>query len=959
VAAGLTAPRPLAGRFAELRDVVGLVQGAARGEAAAMVVAGEAGVGKTALLRDAGRQSAHLADVLWASCLPLSSLTAPYLPLRSAIRDWNVQHDVPGPESVDGLMALDGWLDSLCRRRPVVLVVDDVQWADQSSLDALMYVLAGPARRRLAVLATVRTGEAGDGHPLRRWLADVRRLPRVEELQLGRLDRPATVEQIAGILGRPPRQSLVDEVYARTRGNAYLTGLLVRAVSPDTAHLPARLPDDLRDAVTRAWHGLTPAGRALMRLVAVAGRPQDAEQLSAAVAEIGDGGAVVPLVREAVDGGVLEAGPDARYWFVHPLLAEVLEEGLLPEEKRGLHLSFATLLVRAAGPAPTSMETVDIADHFDRANRPAEAFDWALRAADALAGEGGSTEMMRLLRRALQLWPSSGAGVSRLDLLDRIRLSAERAGDQDEELAAIEELVSGLDRDREPLRVAALLVRRMILRNATSREFASLTDTREALRLAQGHPGSAEYAWAMAELAHAELWRLDDRGAARAVEAVSLARACGSRRALASALTARAMSRALAGEIGTGGFEEARQAQQLAGEDGEFFAFAHATFWAANCTDSAFSPGVLAWLADSRRRMTALGAPHTYVAMLCAAEADGNLMLGDWRACVQRLREVLGAPPGQFADSGARLTAALLAAWQGRQAEARGHLARAEELYDEAPEHFTSTFEPVRAELALAAGDPAEAIAVAWPGLSDPGRAYTTLCERLVPLIARALADQAQQARDLRQDDSEAVARLREFRLRHPRVIVDNQTFALVLLQNQAMQLLYDAEVKRGLLDPDAAAAWIRASDACEAGLLAWDHAYTRWRAAEALLVAPSTREAGAAALRRAHELAVELAAAPLLAGIEALARHARVSLATVRSEPLRERGPIGWEDLTARETEILGHVVAGRTYREIARDLVISEKTVSVHISNLLRKTGAANRVHLAQLARRLTPSP
>jgi predicted ATPase len=118
----------------------------------------------------------------------------------------------------------------------MVLVVDDLQWADHSSLDVLMYVIAGPARRRLAVAVTLRTGEVGPGHRLRRWLADVRRLPGVRELRLERLDRLATEQQLTDLLGRPPHQDLIDDVFVRTRGNAYLTTLLARGLPPASTH---------------------------------------------------------------------------------------------------------------------------------------------------------------------------------------------------------------------------------------------------------------------------------------------------------------------------------------------------------------------------------------------------------------------------------------------------------------------------------------------------------------------------------------------------------------------------------------------------------------------------------------------------------------------------------------------------------------------------------------------------
>jgi predicted ATPase len=390
-----------------------LARQAAGGEAGTLLVTGEAGVGKTALLREACHRVGGDLDVLWAGCLPLTSLAVPFLPLTSALREWAAQ-GVPVPALAraagsapdGGPVEFDAWLDGTCRRRPVLLVVDDLHWADQSTLDVLMYVVAGPARRRLAVAATVRAGEVGAGHPLRRWLADVRRLPGVTELVLGRLDRLATAQQLAGLLGGPPHESLVDDLFARTRGNAYLTTLLARRLPPDATSLPAGLPRELRDAVGYAWQRLSPPAREPTRLIAVAGRPQRADGLGEVATAAGLAGEVVPLLREAVDGGVLEVDADGRYWFVHPLLAEVLEDGLLPDERRALHAAFAAVLEPLAdrGDEAGADRVIDLADHHFRAGHVEEAYRWALRGAEAAERAGGGTEMLRLLpstRRSL------------------------------------------------------------------------------------------------------------------------------------------------------------------------------------------------------------------------------------------------------------------------------------------------------------------------------------------------------------------------------------------------------------------------------------------------------------------------------------------------------------------------------------------------------------------------------
>jgi DNA-binding NarL/FixJ family response regulator len=143
---------------------------------------------------------------------------------------------------------------------------------------------------------------------------------------------------------------------------------------------------------------------------------------------------------------------------------------------------------------------------------------------------------------------------------------------------------------------------------------------------------------------------------------------------------------------------------------------------------------------------------------------------------------------------------------------------------------------------------------------------------------------------------------------------------------------------------------------ACAAAGLAWDEAYARWRAAEACLPRRSHRADGAAHLRRAHEIATGLAAGPLLEQIQALATSAAIPLQATSPAPAVDEAAPSLPGLTARENEILRLVAAGHTYREIARTLVISEKTVSAHISSMLRKTSTASRTELAQKYRRLT---
>ncbi len=448
---------------------------------------------------------------------------------------------VLGGSGEEGPAGFDGWLDGQCRQRPVVLVVDDLQWADQSSLDVLMYVLAGLAGRRLAIVTTVRAGEEGD--PLRRWLADVRRLPGVGELHLDRLDRVATGEQIAGLLGRPPHQSLVDDVYARTQGNAYLTTLLARGLSPDARSLPAGLPTGLRDAATHAWHGLSAPARELTRLVAIAGRPQRADQLQdVAATATGVRGELVPLLREAVDGAVLDVGDDGTYWFVHPLLAEVLEAGLLPEEREALHAAYAAALEPTGNAAELSVEAaVDLADHHYRAGHAAGGLP--VGAARRRGGRPGRRRHRDAAAAAPRAEPAARRAPTPESLgwtcCDASAMRPNRLESKNRSWPQSTTCWPLVDRGQQPLLAAELLVRRMELRfrRVGSSPLSTMCRRRSGSRRRTRTVRSTR--WRRLN-SRTPSCGIPNRRARRAPqEAVRLARACGSAKALTYALTAK------------------------------------------------------------------------------------------------------------------------------------------------------------------------------------------------------------------------------------------------------------------------------------------------------------------------------------------------------------------------------------------------------------------------------------
>ncbi|MGO2541378.1 MAG: helix-turn-helix transcriptional regulator [Specibacter sp.] len=954
----------IVGRATELDSLGSLLAGAVAGTAGTLVVSGDAGVGKTALVQHACASSTFTGWIFAGAALPLSSTTVPFLALRSAFRsaprfDGDARPTLPkaGEPPHDVPVAVDDWLEELARRRPVVLVIDDLQWADQSTLDVLMYLIAGPADRRLAIIATLRTGEMGDEHPLQSWLADVRRMPRTGWLGLGPLDRLDTEAQLAHLLGAPPHQSLLQEVFHHTAGNAYLNRLVVAGLEPAARHLPAELPADLKGAVLRSWHGLSDRTRRLTQVMAVAGRPLSSADLGAVVRLDGGPDGVPALLHEASEAGIVECSTDGnRWWFHHPLIAEVLQQGLDGDERARWHALFAThaQTLLDSQEDPDFQLLAALAHHHDTSGHAAEAYRWSLRASAAAGRAGGGAEMLRLLRRAVAL--RSGlphVPESLQELWSRLRIAAEETGAPEVELEAVEALLVGTDSAKQPLDAAELLVRRALLRFATGREFISHSQLDRAVQLAGVDPVSWQYAYALAELAHSGLWNDDPEAPTKAAEALTIARAAGNPRALSYALTANSMAALLDGRpeeariLATEGADAAAQAR-------DFWALVHATVWRANATEAWNSQSFAELMRAGRERLARLGAPHLYLAKMAAEEAGSYLAIGRWRECGQALRVALGSDPGAMGDVTARLAAARLAAWQGRQGEAEAHLARAEELFSQTSEFNNLCFAAVRTEVLLAADQPATAYAAAMAGVNTQGQP-PTMCEWLIPWAARALADLVQAARDDGRPTVDDLARVDELVSGFPHVFRDfgNDT-ELYIGQVAAFNMLYEAEVGRARGSAGNAKEWIRTADACQAATLRWEEAYSCWRAAESLLLhGHSLRPLAARVLRRGLALADELQAGPIQEHLRKLAMDARI---TTTNPAAGAAGPVlvRLPGLTPREREILEFVVAGRSYAEIAASLVISEKTVSTHISNLLHKTGASNRIDLSRLATR-----
>ena len=227
-------------------------------------------------------------QVLWGTCVHFGAASVPFAPVIGALQGWLTRADdasraevLSGTSKLGALLPalgdaragesgrllplIDLVFNRLAARSPTVVVVDDLHWADRTSLDVLAYLITGFREQRIGLLATCRDEHRGDGNPLHTWLADMRRMPLFTEIHLDRLGLDATQAQIEGLLGGSVDIEFAAQVQERSGGNLYLTELLVRDLPGTKPRLPATAPAALREALLASWHGLSAASRQATR----------------------------------------------------------------------------------------------------------------------------------------------------------------------------------------------------------------------------------------------------------------------------------------------------------------------------------------------------------------------------------------------------------------------------------------------------------------------------------------------------------------------------------------------------------------------------------------------------------------------------------------------------------------------------------------------------------------------
>jgi len=328
--------------------------------------------------------------VLRGGCVPLGEEGLPFAPVTQALRGLARDLDpaeleaVAGPAGADlarlvpdlawggkaaaGAAAMDarqgrlfelllGVVERLAVRAPLLLVIEDLHWADRSTRDLVAFLATNLRSGPVLLLLTFRSDELHRLHPLRGLLGELARNRRVQRLELPRFSRAELAEQLAGLLGAAPPSRLVEEIYARSEGNPFFTEELVLA--GDGAG-PGALPPSLQEVLLTRVVRLGPRTQLVLGVAAAAG-PGAAQPMLAAVAGMGEAELLEGL-REAVDQQVLLPEPDGEgYVFRHALVAEAVYGELLPGERVHLHTALAGAL--EAGLEPGNAPATRAARH--------------------------------------------------------------------------------------------------------------------------------------------------------------------------------------------------------------------------------------------------------------------------------------------------------------------------------------------------------------------------------------------------------------------------------------------------------------------------------------------------------------------------------------------------------------------------------------------------------------------
>jgi DNA-binding CsgD family transcriptional regulator/tetratricopeptide (TPR) repeat protein/nucleoside-triphosphatase THEP1 len=987
------------GRADELGTLHDALVRAGEGEPQALLIGGEAGVGKTRLVEEfAAAARRRGAVIALGGCVEIGADGLPFAPFSTALRA--LRRELPGElaaaaagqeeelarllpelgESRAGRHDEDGMarlfeltarlLERVSAEHTVVLALEDLHWADASTRHLLSYLLRTLRTGRLVVLATYRSDDIHRRHPLRPLLAELDRLRTIRRLELARFNRDEVCHQIAGILAHDPEPDQVDAIFERSDGNAFFVEELAVA-----AHEGCRtgLTDSLRDLLLVRVERMPEPAQQVARIVAEGGSTVE-YRLLAAVARLTEDD-LIEALRAAVNAGILAPAPGGDgYRFRHSLVREAVSDDLLPGERSRLNRRYAEALESDPALVPADQWTTRLASYWYHAHDAAKALPAVLEASVSARRRHAYAEQLRLLERAMELWDSAPDAVRRtlrpvdyaevyppcgcdpattalryLDLLAEAAVAGRLCGERERALKITKRALRLLDEESrgDPHRAAWFWIQRSRLVQGLARG-DGWKEIATAQELVRGLPPSEVHAEVLATAAHWSMLHEPGPDALTAAErAVEYARMVGADDIESNARLTLGGLMVDAGQTDTGlghmyDVRDEVVARGLAAIVGRSHVNLPSVLEGVGRSEEAV--GIL----REGLRLTGTMGLRDAEAWIWSNLAESLVSLGRWDEAAEaagnaQRRGQTAGPHGSGANC-----LAFLALARGQVPEAARHLAQGRAAYgphDPMPQHdlpiswLTIALAAAEGRLADARAELGRALEAGFP-LGTQRYAW--------PLLLEAATAEA---------DSRALPAAREGR----EDVLDGILGAAKRLTTHApVWLAHEqwvrAELHRaeGRSDPDA---WSEVVTAFEPLDRPYDLARVRYRLAESLLAVggEDERDRATELLRLTHTVAGHLGARPLADAARALGRRARLPLTRAGEPGPAAADPVEALGLTSRERDVLRLVAAGHTNRRIAQELFISPKTASVHVSNILGKLGVSGRGEAAAVAHRL----
>jgi len=977
--AGFSTQSPFVGRAADLDRLAAMIGiGSPQSAAGPVLLAGEAGVGKTRLLEELRARASKAGwRVTVGHCVDFGDSAPSYLPFKevfgrlasespafadSLTAAWPALRVLmPGRLTGDGsggpaqsmdraelFQAVHAGLSELGRAAPLLVVIEDVHWADRSTRELLSFLFARPFAEQVSVIASYRSDDLHRRHPLRSSVGEWVRLPGMNRLQLGPL-ADAEVRALIHVLHPAPIPAGdVQAIVKRAEGNPFFVEELVVATEGGSQSLPA----DISDLLLVRLDQLDEPVRQVVRAASAAGRSVSHELLAQVVGA--DAASLDRSLRAAVEANVLVTAASERYAFRHALLAEVIYNDLLPGERVRLHGAYTRVLSEPGADGSAA----ELARHARGAHDTATATRASIQAGDEAMALGGPDEAARHYEHALELVHAAAPGLQGsaggdvVGLVLRATDAAMAAGHVFRALALAQDQLGHLAADVPADQRARLLQAVAKAALVVDTGIDILKVTAEALKAvpAEASPLRAQLLGVHAR-ANADRHR-DDEAARWAGEALALARQLQLPEVTADAATTLAGIEKRAGDPDSSQrsllqtVSDARAAGEIAAELRGLFNLGALNYELGRL------PEALAAFRSATGRAAQNGrpwAPWGIDARVMAGVAA--YVRGDWDEVLQ-ITDVSGESPPAMAE-------ATLAAVSMAVAAGRGDRRAIELLPRLRPwwEHdgliavlsgaaaIDAYGDRGELEAAISVHDDVVAcVSELWQFPSFPARIRFSgllvgqLCAEAARGGSRRHGELAEQAGELA--GAAAAAAGHAAALGRPRGRESDAWMARLTAEHGRLRWLTDTDPPA---EEELLAAWQRSVAAFQLFGHRFEAARSQARLAAVLRSAGHPAEAADLA-RQARDTARQLSARPLLD-----------ELRTLGPLPARRRPEVSrkGEALTGREQEVLALLAVGRSNRDIGHQLFISAKTVSVHVSNILAKLGAAGRTEAVAIAR------